>query len=56
MLHTEHARLLKPKRTFNSSFAITRSDLYDWHIGLLRVCRTFYNDGVQILYDENKVC
>lgn len=56
VLHTKQARLPKPQRvTYPGKDKITKSRSFDWHVQVLQVCRTLYNDGKDILYRENQV-
>jgi len=53
VLRTQYARLSNPKRT-TANRGISRLKCYDWNINVLRVCRTLYADGYEILNKENK--
>ena len=53
ILRTEYARLSNPERT-TANRCISRLKSYDWNINVLRVCRTLYADGFEILNKENK--
>jgi hypothetical protein len=56
VLHTMQARLSNPHRvTFPGVDKIRKSRSFDWHVPVLQVCRTLYNDGKSILYRENQV-
>lgn len=53
ILHSRYARLARPDRR-RADDTITHLRAFDWTIGTLRVCRTLYNDGFDILNRENK--
>jgi len=53
LLSTRYARLSTPKRKSKED-SISHLQCYDWTVGVLRTCKTLYNDGVEILNKENK--
>lgn len=53
VLHTQYARLNLPHREVQGD-TVTRARAFEWTIGVLRVCKTLYHDGKDILDRENK--